>query len=105
MKVSLLLVMAAAAVVTSSTAKATSVTIDFPTAGDKWCELASSTCGTSSGGGSTGALKSQYSFVTTYSTNPILNNFVATGVSVNIIITTRDTRSLITSSPTMSFNT
>ena len=87
MRISLLLTTVAAALVISSAAKATSLTIAFPTAGDMWCEIASSTCGTLTSGGLTGQLKSQYSYITGSSNAyPSLNNFVATAFSATFHI-------------------
>jgi hypothetical protein len=87
MRVSVLLFTLAVAAFADSPARATSVTIDFPTAGDTWCEIASATCGTLASGGLTGELKSQFSFITssgnTYSS---LNNFVATTFSATFTI-------------------
>lgn len=86
MKVSLLL-MAVAAVAASSAARANSVTVDFPTAGDAWGEIASATTGTLSGGGYTGKLKSAGSYVTSAGNSyASLNNFVATSFSVTMNI-------------------
>jgi hypothetical protein len=80
MRVSLLLFTFVASAFTLSPARATSLIIDFPTAGDVWGEIASGTGGTLSAGGYTGQLKSQYSYVTSSgNTYPVLDNFVATG--------------------------
>jgi hypothetical protein len=70
--------------ISGATAKAAAVTVNFPTAGDAWCDVASATCGTLSSGGLTGELKSKQSFVTSKSNYSILKDFVATGISVNM---------------------
>lgn len=89
MRVSLLLGMMAAAVVTSSAAEATSVTIDFPTAGDHWGEIAGGESGVLTAGGYTDPLSSQGSYVTSSGNSyPSLNNFVATSFSVTMNIFT-----------------
>ena len=94
MRVSVLLFSLVASAFTLSPAKATSLTIDFPTAGDFWGEIASGTSGTLSGGGYTGQLKSAGSYVTSSgNTYPVLNNFVATGLRQHtIFITLNSTR-------------
>lgn len=77
-----------------SPASATSLTIDFPTAGDAWCDIASATCGTLSAGGLTGQLKSANSYLTSSgNTYPSLDKFVATGFTAtyNIFNTQFDT--------------
>ena len=86
MRVSVLLFTLAASVFTLSPAMATSLTIDFPTAGDFWAEVPSKplgiigTSGILTAGGYTGHLRSQYSYVTSSgNTYPVLDNFVATG--------------------------
>ncbi len=84
MRISALLVTVAAVAISGATAKAATVTVDFPTAGDGWCDVASATCGTLSSGGLTGELKSKYSFITSKSSYPALQDFVATGISVNM---------------------
>ncbi len=84
MRLSALLLTAFAVVMSGATAKAATVTVDFPTAGDGWCDAASVTCGTLSGGGLTGELKTKYSFITSHGNYLVLNNFVATGISVNM---------------------
>jgi hypothetical protein len=94
MRVSVLLFSLVACAFTLSPAKATSLTIDFPTAGDFWGEIASGTSGTLSGGGYTGQLKSAGSYVTSSgNTYPVLDNFVATGFTAtyNIYNTQYDT--------------
>jgi hypothetical protein len=70
--------------ISGATAKAASVAVDFPAAGDGWCDVASATCGTLNSGGLTGELKSEHSFITSKNIYPVLNNFVATGISVNM---------------------
>lgn len=84
MKVSVLLFRFAASVFTLSPALATSLTIDFPTAGDTWGEIAAGTKGTLGAGGYPGGytpqLKSAGSYVTSIGNSyPVLDNFVATG--------------------------
>jgi hypothetical protein len=94
MRVPVLLFSLVASAFTLSPAKATSLTIDFPTAGDFWGEIASGTSGTLSGGGYTGQLKSAGSYVTSSgNTYPVLDNFVATGFTAtyNIYNTQYDT--------------
>ena len=94
MKISVLLFTLAASAFTLSPARATSLTISFPTAGDTWGEIASGTSGTLSGGGYTGRLKSAGSYVTSSgNTYPVLDNFVATGFTAtyNIYNTQYDT--------------
>lgn len=93
MRVSLLLLMTAAAIATSSAAEATSVTIDFPTTGDAWADVTGGTSGTLTGT-YTGALKYANSYVTSSgNAYPSLNNFVATAFSAtyNIYNTQYDT--------------
>ncbi len=94
MKISVLLFTLVASAFTLSPARATSLTISFPTAGDTWGEIASGTSGTLSGGGYTGQLKSAGSYVTSSgNTYPVLDNFVATGFTAtyNIYNTQYDT--------------
>ncbi len=94
MRLSVLLFTVAVAAVSCSTAKATSVTIDFPTAGDAWADIASGNSGILTSGGYTGELASQYSYVTSSgNAYPSLNNFVATAFSAtfNINNTAYDT--------------
>lgn len=94
MRVSMLLFTLAAAGFAGAPAKATSLTIDFPTAGDPWADIASGTSGTLTSGGLTGQLKSQYSYITSSgNAYPSLNNFVATAFSAtyNIYNTQYDT--------------
>lgn len=84
MRLSALLFTVAAVAIPGATAKAASVTVDFPVAGDGWCDTASATWSALSGGGFTGELKGNNSFVTSKSSYPVLQNFVATGISVNM---------------------
>jgi PEP-CTERM motif-containing protein len=98
MRVSVLLFTLAASVFTLSPARATSLTIDFPTAGDTWGEIASGTQGILGAGGYpsgyTPQLKSAGSYVTSSgNTYPVLDNFVATGFTAtyNIYATQYDT--------------
>ena len=87
MRISLLLAIAAAAAAASSAAEATSVTINFPTAGDHWGEIAAGESGVLTAGGYTDPLSSQYSYVTSFGNSyPSLNNFVATSFSVTMNI-------------------
>jgi hypothetical protein len=80
MRVSVIVFTFVASMFTLSSARATSLTIDFPTAGDTWMESASGTTGILSAGGYTGQLRSKYSDVTSSgNTYPVLDNFVATG--------------------------
>jgi hypothetical protein len=80
MRVSVLLFSLVASAFTLSPAMATSLTIDFPTAGDTWGEIASGTPGILSAGGYTGQLKSAGSYVTSSgNTYPAIDKFVATG--------------------------
>ncbi|HEY1781387.1 MAG TPA: PEP-CTERM sorting domain-containing protein [Roseiarcus sp.] len=89
MKISLILAMAAAAIAISSAAEAASVTIDFPTAGDFWGEIAAGESGFLAAGDYTDPLSSQYSWITsTGNSYPSLNNFVATSFSVTMNIST-----------------
>jgi hypothetical protein len=94
MRVSVLLFTLVASAFTLSPARATSLTIDFPTAGDTWGEIASATLGILSAGAYTGQLKSADSYVTSSgNTYPAMDKFVATGFTAtyNIYNTQYDT--------------
>jgi hypothetical protein len=98
MRVPVLLFTFFASMFTLSSARATSLTIDFPTAGDTWGEIASGTQGILGAGGYPGGytpqLKSAGSYVTSAgNTYPVLDKFVATGFTAtyNIYNTQYDT--------------
>ncbi len=87
MRVSVLLFTLAAVAFAGGPAKATSLTIDFPTTGDAWADIASGTSGTLTGGGFTGELTSANSYVTSSgNAYPSLNGFVATAFSATFNI-------------------
>ncbi len=87
MRVSVLLFTLAVAAFAGSPAKATSLTIDFPTNGDSWADIASGNHGTLTGGGYTGELTSAGSYVTSSGNSyASLNNFVATAFSATFDI-------------------
>ncbi len=87
MRLSVLLFTVTAAAVSCSTAKATSLTIDFPTAGDAWADIACGNHGTLTSGGYTGELTSAGSYVTSSpNAYPSLNKFVATAFSATFLI-------------------
>jgi len=71
MRVSMLLMTVAAAALTGSAAKATSVTVNFPAAGDSWCGTFGGvgTCGTLSG--YSGKMRAENDFVTSASGDTI----------------------------------
>ena len=97
MRVSMLLMTVAAAALTGSAAKATSVTVNFPAAGDSWCGTFGGvgTCGTLSG--YSGKMRTENDFVTSASgdTYPIPAHFVATGVSGTLNISSTSAYTVI----------
>jgi len=97
MRVSMLLMTVAAAALTGSAAKATSVTVNFPAAGDSWCGTFGGvgTCGTLSG--YSGKMRAENDFVTSASgdTYPIPAHFVATGVSGTLNISSTSAYTVI----------